>query len=89
MEGVTRIQATRCPQCDARLSAVGDLEDGRGPQAGDPVACLRCGAIMMFEAGGVRGFTDAEAEELLSDHEAMDNLARLVRNIQLFRAVQN
>jgi hypothetical protein len=44
---------------------------------------------MCFEAGGVRGFTDAEMDELTRDEDAMRDLAKLVRNIHLCKAVQN
>jgi hypothetical protein len=50
------------------------------PNPGDPMACIRCGAVMTYdERGALRGFTDEEIDGLASDTETMAELAKLVR----------
>ena len=87
---VTRIKATTCLECGNRLSAVGTSDGAPGsPTDGDPCACIRCGAVMAFDgAGGLRGFTDAEMNELVAS-DTMDDLARLVKRIHIIRAGVN
>ena len=83
-----RIPVTQCLECGTTLSGIGDLEDGDGPAPGpgDPVACIRCGAVATVDGdGALRGFTDREMDELIADRAAMDGLARLVQNIHLLK----
>jgi DNA-directed RNA polymerase subunit RPC12/RpoP len=85
-----RVAEARCLECGHTFNAIG-TGDGRvpDPQPGDPVACIDCGAVMTFEDGKLRGFTEAEAYDLIADRKTLDDLARLVRNIHLLRAGQN
>jgi hypothetical protein len=85
----TPIQKTRCLKCDAILDTVGDLEHGRGPQHGDPVVCLRCGSVMIFDHNGVRPFTRTETEELYADQEIMAAIRRLVGLVRAFQSMKN
>jgi hypothetical protein len=84
------IPETRCLECGHTFNAIG-TGDGSvpAPHPGDPVACIDCGAVMTFENGRLRGFTEAEAYDLIADEKTLDNLARLVRNIHLLRAGLN
>ena len=89
--GVIRVPDTKCLECGRKLDAVGTM-DGTvpRPKPGEPIACLRCGAAMtMGENGALRGFTEAEMDELVADTEAMDELARMVARIHFVRATQN
>ena len=87
-----RIPVTQCLECGTTLSGIGDLEkgDGRGHVPGDPVACIRCGAVATVDgAGALRPFTEAEAHALTSDAEWCAALARMVRSIHLLKHQTN
>ena len=89
---VIRVPKTNCLRCGATLDAVGDLEqpDARGPQPGDPILCIRCGAVATIDAAGaLRPFTEAEARELEGDATAMREMAKLAHMIYIVRHAQN
>lgn len=88
---IVRVPAKPCPECKHPLNAIGSIQDGdRGPQPGDSIACLRCGAVMTLGAdGALRGFTEPEMAELMADTEGMDELARMVKRIHLLKHAQN
>lgn len=90
MSDVKRIPATKCLECGHGLNSIGAIIDERGPQPGDPIACIRCGAAMTIgEDGKLRGFTKTEMDELLADTEAMNDLAQMVKKIHLLKHAQN
>jgi hypothetical protein len=87
---VIRVPAAKCLECDNTLNAIGSFDGtAPAPKPGDPVACIRCGAVMTFEAGALRGFTETEMDELIADTEAMDELARMVKGIHFVRTRRN
>jgi hypothetical protein len=88
--GVTRVRETRCLNCGKRLDAVGTSDGSPGqPEDGDPVACIKCGEVMAFDgSGGLRGFTEAEIEELIKS-PVMDELARLTQRIHFFQRAKH
>lgn len=91
-DGIVRVPEHRCLNCGARLNAIGVHGQGlpaEMPEPGDPVACMRCGAVATWEDGEIRGFTDAEMDALIADTERMDELARLVKGIHFLRGAQN
>lgn len=85
--GTRRITPKPCLRCGVPLNAIGMITEGdaRGPQPGDPVVCIRCGGVMTMENGELRGFTDAEMDELTADAETMADLARMVQRVYLVR----
>jgi hypothetical protein len=57
---------------------------------GDPVACLKCAAVMTIDRSGVlRPFTETEANALMEDAELVRALRRLVGAIRVIRAGRN
>jgi hypothetical protein len=86
-----RVAPHHCLECGAHLDALG-TSDGSAyqePEPGAPVVCIRCGAVMAWAAGTLRGFTDAEMDELIADGETMNEIARTVRSVHLIRAGAN
>jgi hypothetical protein len=87
---VIRVPETRCLECGCKLDAIGTMDGTRpDPRPGEPVACVRCGAVATFENGRIRGFTDKEVEDLLCDEAVMNELAHLTRAVHLIRHMQN
>ncbi len=84
---IRRVKETRCLACDTRLDAIGAPgEQGTPvPDPGDPVACIRCGAVMTYENGALRGFTEKEMDELERDPEAMSELGHMVKGIRFLK----
>lgn len=81
-----RMADAKCMECGRPLNAIGSIDSTAPlPKPGDPVACLRCGAVMTIEGGVLRGFTDAEMNGLVADDEAMDELAQLISKIHFVR----
>lgn len=81
-----------CLYCGRRVNAAGSPDGSPipAPAEGDVTICMRCGAVMRFNAAGkVRGMSDAEMDELIADAEYMNMLARLVRRIRFIRARVN
>ena len=85
-----RVPETRCLECGHGLNAIGTLGEAiRTPRPGEAIVCIKCGAACTMENGKLRGFTDEEMEDLLSDPEAMDDLARMVERVHLVRHAIN
>lgn len=83
-----RIPETRCLECRRKLDAIGTADpatEGATPNPGDPVACIGCGAVMTFENGRLRGFTEREMDALEADEDTMKALARIVQHIHFLR----
>lgn len=88
---IMRVPQTHCAGCNATLNAAGTVDGSPyRPKPGDPIACLKCGAVMTVNAAGaVVGFTDAQMAELMADPVAVIELARVVRRIKFIRATVN
>lgn len=72
---------------DAATAANGS---GHLPHPGDHTVCIRCGAVMVFDADRMlRGMTDAEIAELTANQPLMDEIGRVVRNIHFMHAARN
>lgn len=85
-EGITGVEPVNCLGCGRRMNALGPVDCAPStPAPGDPVACIRCGAVMTYEAGKLRGFTEREMAELTADAEAMNHLAMVVKRIHFIR----
>lgn len=86
-----RIEECICLDCGRQLDAIGSPDNGpcREPRPGDPIACIRCGAVMTYEAGHLRGFTDAEMKQLVADTETMDELAHLIKGIHILAHMEH
>lgn len=81
---ITRTPENRCLECGTPLNATECFETERAPTEGSLVACIRCGAVMMFAHDlTLRGMTDAEMDEVTRDHETMNQLARMVSRIHM------
>jgi hypothetical protein len=78
-------------ECGNRLDAIGTADGTAAmPSPGDPIACIRCGAVMTIDENAkMRGFTEPEMDELTSDVEAMNNLSRMVQRIHVLRHAAN
>ena len=51
---------------------------------------LRCGAVMKLGPDlGLAGFTDAEMDALVQDHEWMDQIARMVQRVHFVKHASN
>jgi len=87
----TAIHEHDCLLCGKHVDSVSNAEGGarKAPNPGDPVACIRCGAVMTYERGRLRPFTDAEAKDPMRDEACMRTLRRVVGAIHLVRAGQN
>lgn len=84
---VTIVKESKCLACGRKVNAVGNPEDLTRPVPGSLIVCMKCGAVMMLADDlTLRGMTDAEMDELMGDRETMDDLARLVKKVHLFRA---
>ncbi len=85
-EGITGIEPVKCLECGHEMNAVGPVDCAPSmPAPGDPVLCISCGAVMTFEAGKLRGFTEAEMDALIADTGHMDEIAKHVKRIHLIR----
>jgi hypothetical protein len=87
----TRVPETYCLNCGTILDAVSTPDDANCvPTRGDPIACLRCGAVATVgDDGALRPFTEEEAVALLADDETMANLRRAVGAINVLRHSRN
>jgi ribosomal protein S27E len=86
----TRVSKTNCLICGTILDAVSGVGADRGPKPGDPIACIRCGAIATIgDDGALRMFTEEEAESLLADDEVMDELRMVVGAIKVLKHLRN
>ena len=89
-EGVTGIETAACLECGHKFNAIGPIDCAPSmPAPGDVVLCIRCGAAQTYEAGKLRGFTDAEMDALMADTEYMNDLAKHVQRIHFLRAGLN
>ena len=86
---ITPVKQTNCLNCGQILDAIGGFGHNDEPEPGAPVACIKCGAVMAWEAGELRPFTDAEAAELAAEAGTMAELRRLVKRIRIIRAGVN
>jgi hypothetical protein len=88
----THTPLSKCLNCGAKLDAV-STSSGKPdapPTEGCLTVCLHCGAVMMLDAGlKVRGMTDAEIAELISDRQMMRHLARVSRAIRFVKMMGN
>jgi hypothetical protein len=92
-EELTRVPPTRCVKCNAPIDAVGyhDPHERKPPppRPGDAIACRVCGAVATIDAAGfIRGFTPAEFFRLINDPDAMRDLVRNVRAVELVRITE-
>lgn len=86
--GIRKTPESRCLECGHKVNA-GAAADGSGslPGPNDVVVCLKCGAVMRYaDEMTLRGMTDAEMDELTSDKEWMDEVARTVKKVHMVRA---
>ena len=91
--GITLVGSTTCPECGARLNAVGGHKAGgtagETAQPGAISICGKCGAAMVIgDDMKLRGFTDAEAEEVLKDPAWLEVLAKATLAVHLYRAIK-
>lgn len=86
--GIAKLPEAHCLQCGNELNAAGSFEHpGELPNPGDLYVCGTCGAVMLYaEDFTPRGMTEAEMHELIEDTETMNELARTVARVHLFRA---
>jgi hypothetical protein len=86
--GIVKFKESPCLECGAKLNAAGSPEHrGALPNPGELLICIKCGAVMMFADDLTpRGMTEAEMDALTADAETMDELARTVARVHLFRA---
>jgi hypothetical protein len=84
---IHRLPESRCLECGSKLNASATREGlSPRPNPGDVTVCLKCGAAMVFgDDLRLRGFTDAEAAELVEDPETMNELARITRAVHILR----
>ena len=86
---ITRLPASSCPVCHARLNAHGDELDKlepRPPAPGDYTVCFYCLTILVFDdARALRLLTAAERAALPADDPVFEVQATLRR----FQAAQS
>lgn len=90
-QGIVKTPVCSCLQCGARFNAAGKAGGlGETPVAGDLCICTKCGAVMLYNDDLTpRGMTDAEMADLEADTETMNELARHVRDVHVYRASLN
>lgn len=84
---IAKIPESLCLKCGYRLNASATADGSQGlPDPGDLMVCLKCGAVMVHADDlSPRGMTDEEMDQLQSDTEAMNELAKAVKNVYLVR----
>jgi hypothetical protein len=91
---VMLVKESRCLECGALMNAIGTADPNK-PASIDPetfalCVCIKCGAVMTLAPDlTLRGMTEEEMDGLLRDDESMNELARMVRNVHLFRISQS
>jgi hypothetical protein len=89
-DGSISIPTTSCLHCGTRLDSISDTNGVTRPQPGDPVACIRCGAVATVDdLGSLRPFTPKEARELADNADLMRQLRRLVGLIHFVTGARN
>jgi hypothetical protein len=86
--GIAKLPPAKCLECNQPLNAAGSFEHpGELPKPGDLYVCGKCGAVMLYADDLTpRGMTEPEMQELIEDTETMNELARSVARVHLFRA---
>ena len=88
VSGKGKVPESRCLNCGHLMNTVATDRAGveAKPEPGDNAVCLKCGAVMKLDENlRVRGMTDAEMDELVADHETMDEVARMVQKIHFLK----
>ena len=83
MAYVVKVPESNCLACNAPMNSLGARGSGK-PHSGDAVVCIRCGAVMGLDDNlRLRPMTVQERDELLTDREWMNRVAKMVRRVHM------